>query len=193
MMYCTTGKSAVGGPLVQSRIRSASPTASLMSTRLFAVSRVMSEPVVTTTHDPALGGGARLIACFAGDGRVDVGGLEHQQVFVLQNPITRLGTADDADVKLDWTDHALGEIQHDEFDEYVYVQKSGDVPVRVDGQAVTRHPLRTGDRLEAGRWTLMYFRRCKSLNRTQHSHKKWTIRGGPGTADNVTNASGHSL
>ena len=24
-------------------------------------------------------------------------------------------------------------------------------------------------------------RRCKSLNRTQHSHKKWTIRGGPGS------------
>ena len=113
---------------------------------------------MTTTHDPALGGAPRLIVCLAGDGTADVGGLEHQQVFVLQDPITRLGTADDADVKLDWTDHALGEIQHDEFDEYVYVQKSGDVPVRVDGQAVTRHPLRTGDRLEAGPWTLMYFR-----------------------------------
>ena len=28
-------------------------------------------------------------------------------------------------------------------------------------------------------------RRCKSPNRTQHSHKKWTIRGGPGNSNSL--------
>lgn len=115
----------------------------------------------TTTHDPDLGGAPRLIVCVGAEGAIDhdvVTDARSEQVFMLRPERTVLGTAREADVHLAGTDKQLGEIVHDQFDEYVYVQHSGSVPARINGERVTRHPLRTGDRLELGPWTLMYYR-----------------------------------
>ena len=53
------------------------------------------------------------------------------------------------------THHA--EIRRDERDEYVYINLGSGPPGRVDGQPVSQKPLRTGDRIELGDWTLSYF------------------------------------
>lgn len=114
----------------------------------------------TTTHDPDLGGAPRLIVNLGGT--VDHEQVEQQQVFLLQPERTTLGTGAGVDVHLDGTDEVLGEIVHDAFDEYVYVQSSGRVAATVNGEHVVRHPLRTGDRLELGSWSLTYFREEKA-------------------------------
>ena len=49
-------------------------------------------------------------------------------------------------------------IRRDERDEYIYVDLGSEAPGRVDGQAISGKPLRTGDRIELGDWTLSYFR-----------------------------------
>jgi hypothetical protein len=110
----------------------------------------------TTTHDPALGGAPRLIVVRGEEGNLPHETAELERFFPLNDGVTTLGT--DGDVRLTGTDTHLAEIVHDEFDEYVYVQQSGTVPARINGEPITRHPLRTGDRLELGPWTLTYFR-----------------------------------
>ena len=50
------------------------------------------------------------------------------------------------------------DIVWDRFDEYVFVQLSSSVDSRINGELMGRHPLRTGDRLEMGEWTLTYVR-----------------------------------
>jgi hypothetical protein len=112
--------------------------------------------MVTTTHDPDLDGAPRLLVCVAGDGTRDqaVGG--DQQAFPLSLDRTALGSGDDVDIRLEGTLAAAGEIVHDESDEFVYVDRTGSATI--NGQAVSTRPLRTGDRLELGPWTLMFFR-----------------------------------
>ena len=112
--------------------------------------------MVTTTHDPALDGAPRLLVCIAGDGTVDHGAAEDLTAFPLSLGRTALGSADDSDIRLDGTPAAAGEIVHDESDEFVYID--GGAAALVNGEPVTSRPLRTGDRLELGPWTLMFFR-----------------------------------
>jgi hypothetical protein len=53
---------------------------------------------------------------------------------------------------------AEAEIRRDERDEYLYVDLGSQAPGRVDGQPASSKPLRTGDRIELGDWTLSFFR-----------------------------------
>lgn len=106
-----------------------------------------------TTHDPRGGGRPRLIFAFGGSAP------EHasQREFDLKPGVTVIGSGPDADLRLDGLAARHAEIRRDERDEYVYTDLGGDVSGRVDGQAVSK-PLRTGDRIELGGWTLSYFR-----------------------------------
>lgn len=110
--------------------------------------------MVTTTHDPDLDGSPRLLVAVAGDGTVEHAAAGEQPSFPLSLDRTSLGSGDDADIQL--AGFAAAEIIHDESDEFVFVDSSGSATV--NGQPVTSRPLRTGDRLELGPWTLMFFR-----------------------------------
>lgn len=112
--------------------------------------------MVTTTHDPDLDGAPRLLVCVAGDGTLDHAAVDEQQAFPLSLSRTALGSGDDADIRLEGTLPTAGEIVHDESDEFVYVDRTGSATI--NGEAVSARPLRTGDRLELGPWTLMFFR-----------------------------------
>jgi hypothetical protein len=112
--------------------------------------------MVTTTHDPALDGAPRLLVCVAGDGTLDHHAINDLTAFPLNLDRTALGSAEGSDIRLEGMAASAGEILHDESDEFVYVDGSGSA--MVNGQPVSTHSLRTGDRLELGPWTLMFFR-----------------------------------
>ncbi len=112
--------------------------------------------MVTTTHDPALDGAPRLLVCVAGDGTLDHDAINDLPAFPLNLDRTALGSAEGSDIVLEGTPASAGEIVHDESDEFVYVDGGGSA--MVNGQPVSSRPLRTGDRLELGPWTLMFFR-----------------------------------
>lgn len=112
--------------------------------------------MVTTTHDPGLDGSPRLLVAVAGDGTRDLSAGGEQQSFALSLDRTALGSGDDVDIRLEGTLPTAGEIVHDESDEFVYVDRTGSATI--NGQAISTQPLRTGDRLELGPWTLMFFR-----------------------------------
>jgi FHA domain-containing protein len=107
-----------------------------------------------TTHDPRGGGRPRLIFAFGGTAS------EHdsQREFDLLPGVTVIGSGPDADLRLEGLAARHAEIRRDERDEYVYIDLGSETPGRVDGQAVSSKPLRTGDRIELGDWMLSYFR-----------------------------------
>ena len=72
--------------------------------------------------------------------------------------VTVIGSGPHADVRLEGLDPHHAEIRRDGRDEYVYINLGAGPPGRVDGQPVSQKPLRTGDRIELGDWTLSYFR-----------------------------------
>ena len=107
-----------------------------------------------TTHDLRGGGRPRLIFAFGGTAS------EHdsQREFDLLPGLTAIGSGPDADLRLEGLAARHAEIRRDELDEYVYIDLGSEAPGRVDGQAVSGKPLRTGDRIELGDWMLSYFR-----------------------------------
>ena len=107
-----------------------------------------------TTHDPRGGGRPRLIFAL-GDTAP-----EHasQREFDLVPGVTVIGGGPDADLRLEGLAARHAEIRRDERDEYIYVDLGSEAPGRVDGRAISGKPLRTGDRIELGNWTLSYFR-----------------------------------
>lgn len=107
-----------------------------------------------TTHDPRGGGRPRLIFAFGGTAS------EHdsQREFDLLPGVTVIGSGPEADLRLEGLAARHAEIRRDERDEYVYIDLGSEAPGRVDGQAVSGKPLRTGDRIELADWTLSYFR-----------------------------------
>lgn len=72
--------------------------------------------------------------------------------------VTVIGSGPGADLRLAGLAARHAEIRRDERDEYRYYDLGGEPPSRVDGQVVSGKPLRTGDRIELGDWTLSYFR-----------------------------------
>jgi hypothetical protein len=110
--------------------------------------------MVTTTHDPSGGGRPRLI--FALGGSAPRG--SEQREFDLPPGVTVIGSAPDADLRLAGLDGRHAEIRHEEGDEYVWVDLGGAAGSRVDGRPMGRQGLHTGDRIEAGTWTLTYYR-----------------------------------
>ena len=106
----------------------------------------------TTTHDPARGGGPRLV--FA------VGNLlvppDRRRIVWLDDAVTTIGSDPDCDVVLEGLAPLHAEVQHDERDEFVLVAHAPGT--RVHGAAVERGLLRTGTRVQLGAWQLTYYR-----------------------------------
>jgi hypothetical protein len=110
------------------------------------------------THDPDAGGRPRLIFSTGGALPSQAGiTLERGEVELTQE-VTTVGSAADADLRLTGIDAHHAEIVHDEFDEYVFIQRSEQATTTVNGERMGRRPLRTGDRIELGPWVLSYYR-----------------------------------
>ena len=114
--------------------------------------------MVTTTHDPAMGGHPRLVVAYGGTLLIESGESPRQTEFALAPGVTTIGSSPGADVRLPDVDGEQAQIVWDQFDEYVFVQRSATLDSRINGELMGSHPLRTGDRLEMGPWTLTYMR-----------------------------------
>ncbi len=114
--------------------------------------------MVTTTHDPAGGGRPRLVVALGGIVMIEPDGTLKQTEFDLQRGATRIGSDPTAEIRLPGLDVEQAQISWDEFDEYVFTQLSSSVESRINGESMGTHPLRTGDRVEMGDWTLTYVR-----------------------------------
>lgn len=106
----------------------------------------------TTTHDPARGGGARLVMALA-DGVLPG---DRQPIFWLKDDVTTIGSSPDCDVVLKGLAPLHAEVRHDERDEFVLVAHAP--RTRVHGAPVREGLLRTGTRVELGSWRLAYYR-----------------------------------
>ncbi|MEQ6900340.1 FHA domain-containing protein [Nocardioides sp. YIM 152588] len=105
---------------------------------------------VTTTHDPAGGGGPRLVPAVE-----TVLPGARQPVFWLADRVT-IGSGEGADIRLPGLEEVHAVIEHDGRDEYVVTAVAG--VTRVHGAPVERALLRTGARLEVGDHRLVYYR-----------------------------------
>lgn len=115
--------------------------------------------MVTTTHAAPGEGRPRLIFSVRGHGVLPDGATTLEQgEFLLHDGTTTVGSADDADLRLEGLDELQAEIVHDEFDEYVFIQRSDREASTINGERMGRRPLQTGDRVELGPWMLSYFR-----------------------------------
>ncbi len=109
---------------------------------------------VTTTHDPDGGGRPRFF--FPGE----VNGLPGQRTHVFYLRVgrtTTVGGDPGDDLQLDGLEPVQAEIRRDEWDEY-WVVSTGTEPVRVNGAPTRQARMRTGTRVQIGRWTMVYFR-----------------------------------
>ncbi len=105
----------------------------------------------TTTHDPARGGGARLVAAI-GEAMMP---KERQAIFWLQDGTTTFGSGSGCDVVIAGLEPLHAEIRHDERDEFVLVAHAA---ARVHGALVREALLRTGTRVQLGPWQFAYYR-----------------------------------
>ena len=104
----------------------------------------------TTTHDPARGGGARLVLT-----KQQYWPGEQQRVVWLSDGMT-IGSGSECDVRLPDLEQVHAVIRHDEEDEWVIRALAG--VTRVHGVAVVSQILRTGARVDLGPHTFGYFR-----------------------------------
>ncbi|GAA2151673.1 hypothetical protein GCM10009844_34170 [Nocardioides koreensis] len=107
---------------------------------------------VTTTHDPARGGGPRLVLAVG----EDVWPGERQPVYWLADGVSTIGSDPACDICLPRLASLQAEVHHDEADEFVIVARNPGV--RVNGARAPRQVLRTGSRVEVGPWRLAYYR-----------------------------------
>lgn len=108
---------------------------------------------VTTTHDPRHGGHPRLVLS-VGNRRRPEGGIIHP----LRGAVTRIGSAEDCDLRLPDVAPLQAEVHHRDDDEMVLVDRAGDGSTRVHGAPVREIVLRTGCRVELGDWCFAYRR-----------------------------------
>lgn len=106
---------------------------------------------VGLTHDPARGGGARLVLV-----EQDVWAGQKQPVFWLRDGITTIGSADSCDIVLAGLAPLHATVEHDDQDEFV-LHSPVEVS-RVHGARVDNALLRTGTRVELGGSQLVYSR-----------------------------------
>lgn len=111
---------------------------------------------VTTTHDPRRGGNPRLVlttgnARLPSDGRV---------IFPLRGASSTIGSDPGCDIRLDGLAPVHATVVHDDHDELVLLDLSGDRSTRVNGAEVPAEGrvLRTGARITVGDWILAYRR-----------------------------------
>jgi hypothetical protein len=106
---------------------------------------------VGPTHDPARGGSPRLVLA-----KQDAWAGERQPIFWLRDGDTTIGSASTCDIVLPGLDPLHATVRHDERDEYVL--SSPTALTRVHGARVREQVLRTGARVDLGRWQLVYTR-----------------------------------
>lgn len=109
---------------------------------------------VTTTHDPEGGGRPRLY--FSGSLNRLPGG-QPREFFLRVGQVTTIGSDPGCHLQLDGLDPQHAEVRRDEWDEY-WMVSVGATPVRVNGSTVRKARMRTGTKVEMGRWTMSYFR-----------------------------------
>jgi len=113
---------------------------------------VLRRQRISTTHDPAGGGGPRLYFPAANSAGARL------KVFYLR-PEVSVGDREDADLRLPGVAARQATIRRDARDEYVIEPDPTGVPIRVHGSRILRPTqLRTGARIEMGPWTMVYFR-----------------------------------
>jgi len=107
--------------------------------------------VPTTTHDE----------WGAGDPRLHVTGDGHRFDYRLTEDVTRIGSAEGADIRLPATEPLHATIEHDPRDEYV-LTLHGPGEMNANPEAADRpertETLRAGARFTAGPWTLVFAR-----------------------------------
>ena len=156
------GSSAVLAPLLLRRNRpSAEAAVPLPPPTLFPLVPTFNRRIkrrVTTTHYAPGAGRPRLIFVIGSENW-------HGQMpreFDLLPSVTTIGSAPNADLRLDGLRLQHAEIRHDENDEYV-LYPLGPVggtirPGSVPGQPAAGTVLRTGARIEMGPWRMAFFR-----------------------------------
>ena len=108
----------------------------------------------TTTHDPDGGGYPRLV--MAPSTHPHPG--DHQAVFSL-GALSVIGSDSGADIVLPGLSPLHAEVRHTEDDEFEITSLVAQDPVRVNGApAYAPQLMRTGTRVEAGRWTMSFYR-----------------------------------
>ncbi|MGJ9412368.1 FHA domain-containing protein [Aeromicrobium sp. CF4.19] len=108
----------------------------------------------TTTHDPYGGGHPRL---YLADSRVASTGRE-VGVMHLAPGTTRIGSGEEAEVRLDGMDAVQAVVERTEDDEYVLKAVGRSVHTFMNGRELPTQTLRTGCRIEIGPWRLTYVR-----------------------------------
>ncbi|MEP6762587.1 MAG: FHA domain-containing protein, partial [Sporichthyaceae bacterium] len=107
-----------------------------------------------TTHDPAHGGGARLMI-----GKQDLWKGHGLGVYWLDAERTTIGSGPECDIVLAGLAPHHATVVHDEIDEFRVSPASADVVVRVHGERVHgSRLLRTGSRVELGDLALGFYR-----------------------------------
>ncbi len=145
-------RASAGGPVLPDA--SSVPPATLFPIAPTFARRVRRAP--GTTHDPAHGGGARLVAIGDGHGRRPG---QRPGVHWLDAEETTIGSGPDCDVVLTGLAPHHATVVHDELDEYRVVPASAVAAVRVHGARVPDSQLlRTGARMELGGHTLGFYR-----------------------------------
>ena len=108
----------------------------------------------TTTHDPDGGGYPRLV--MAPGPHPHPG--DHQPVYLLGS-LSLLGSDPEGDIVLPGLSARHATVRHTDDDEFEVTSVDPDDPVRVNGApALAPALLRTGTRIEAGEWTLSFYR-----------------------------------
>ena len=107
---------------------------------------------ITTTHDPAHGGAARLVMAAPSD---DWNGRQPRVIW-LHDDVTTLGSDPECHVVLPGLEGLHARIVHNEYDEFVLEVMAGEA--RVHGARTRRSLLRTGSRVELAGWRLAYYR-----------------------------------
>ena len=111
-------------------------------------------PLPGTTHDPARGGGARLVLV-----KSDTWDGERQPLFWLQDE-TSIGSDPVCDIVLSGLEPRHAVVRHDDEDEYVVhvLADPGSAPASVHGEPADGMALRTGARLDLGDHHLVFYR-----------------------------------
>jgi hypothetical protein len=109
---------------------------------------------VTTTHDPHRGGNPRLVMPVGSYPRLG----DRPKVFPLNDDVTTIGESAECDIRLAELEPLHAEIRHNDEDEFVLVRTGGIAGARVNGAPVESAILRTGCRVDLGRWRLSYVR-----------------------------------
>lgn len=116
--------------------------------------RRLPAPPISTTHDPRRGGNPRLVVTVGNKRLPDSGTLIHP----LRTDVTTIGSDPACDIRLAGLAPIHAVVEHDDHDELVLINRSGNGSTRVNGVPVERRVLRTGARVEVGDWILAYRR-----------------------------------